>query len=481
MAWSAGARLGEDGLYLIGRLLLARLLGPEAFGTFALAMGVIVGVQLCCQLQLGAAVIQRSNLSPGMRGTAFWSVGALGLVGCVFSFVVAPGAGALLGDPRLAPVLRVLSLSVLLSGCSAVPRAWLSREFGFRQLAALDVLVEVFSTITALVAALLGAGVYALAAHALVGAAVETGAVWTLIRWRPPLHWRYHEFAELFRFGWPLIWRRIFDYVTAFGDQFLVGYVFGPAALGIYVLALRLARWGTRNVGLVFERVAFPLFARSQGDLERGRRAVLGAVRAQALVTFPLAVGLALVAPELVAVSVGSVWAGSVPLVRILCARGAAGCLIVLPRLALTGLGRQWLVFRLGLTSAAMFVLGCLAGQPWGTTGIAVGGTVATLVFAFLSVWSLRQDMAIAAREWLVALLPAAAGTASMWIGVALVDHLLAAGAGAGRRLGLLVVAGALCYVLPLSPWLAREAGGYLRQPAGDAPDPTLGRRPDDE
>jgi PST family polysaccharide transporter len=471
MAWATVARAGEEGCRLLGRLILARLLWPGAFGTFTLAAAIVAGAQLATQLQLSASVVQRPALSAGMRSTALWSSVALGLLGTALLIPLAAPLGALVGDPAVAPVVRLLGAVVALSACSVIPRAWLWRELRFRQLAAVDVAAEFAGTAVGVAAALRGAGVYSLAAHAIVVELFEGAAIWWLVRWRPAWHWRFAELLDLVSFGGPLAGRRGLDYLVAYGDRFLVGAAFGPAALGLYALGLRLVKGVAQGIGGIFERVGFPVFARTQDDLGRSRRGFLDALRVQAAVTFPAVVGVALVAPDLVPLLPGPAWVGAVPLVQFLAVRSAATSLLALPRAALAGRGRQWLVVSVSAGTALALAAGWLAGAAWGTRGVAAGGALGGIAAAGLALALLRREVPVSVAEVARALAPALCGTAAMAAAVAVASPLLAAGPAPGRsaRLAVVVLVGAAAYVLPLAPWLLRERRRYFAR----APEPS--------
>jgi PST family polysaccharide transporter len=465
MAWATVARAGEDVLHLLGRVVLARLLWPEAFGTFTLAAAVLAGVQLACQLQLGASVVQRAALGPDLRATAVWSLVGLGALGTGILLAVAGPVGAVVGNPEVAPVLRMISAVVVLSGASAAPRAWLLRELDFRRLALVGLLSEGTATAIGIAAAAAGAGVYSLAAACVAVEVVDLVVLWTLTPWRPHRHWRLAELAELVRFGYPLAGRRAVDYVITYGDRLLVGYALGAGALGLYALALRLVKGVAQGIAVVFERVAFPIFAHTQRDLARSHRGFLDALRVQAVLTFPAVIGVALIAPDLVPFALGPAWAGAVPLVQLLAFRVLGSSLLALPRAALTGRGRQWLVLSMSACAAVAFGLGWLIGLPWGVGGVAAGGAVAGLAVAPTSLWLLRRELPVGPGEWLRALAPAVGATAVMALGATAAAHLMARlPAPPVARLAVLAAAGAACYVLPLLPWLVREGRDYLRR-----------------
>lgn len=463
MAWTTLGRLGGDGLRLVSRLILARLLWPEAFGLFALAVTIVGALELCCQLQFAAAIVQRPTLGRDLRATAHWTLAALGAAGALALLGLAGPISALLGQPPLAPLLGVLSAHVALQGLAAAPRGWLWRELGFRQMAALGMTAEAIATVAAVAAALAGAGVYALAVHILLVSLVELSLLWWLADWRPHRHWRLDEFLELVRFGSPLLVLRGVDYVTAEGDRLLIGYLFGPAALGLYAVAQRLVRGISQSVGFVFDRVAFPIFARTRDDRGRSRRGFLDALRAQAVLAVPLVSGLALTAAALVPLALGARWEGAVLFVQILAVRALVSSLRILPRAVLLAQGRQWRLLVLGATNLLASGTGWVAGIPWGPAGVATGSAIGALAPLPVALVLMRPDLPIRAAEWGRALLPAALGLAALAAGVGagwwLVVTLGLVGTVAGAA--LLVAAGGAAYLAALLPLISGEVRRY--------------------
>lgn len=480
-AWAAVNRLGGGLLRVGGRLLLLRLLSPEDFGLFTLAMAVVAAFQVLCQLELHQTVIQRRTLTPLLLSTAYWSQGVLSGAGTIALLILAGPLGALTGYPQVAPLLRALSIVIPIGGLSAVPRAWLSRELAFRQLAYRELAGEGIGTAAAVGAALAGAGVWSLVVHALVSNLVELLLLWVIVPWRPQGGWSRQEFRDLLSFGWPLLGRKGVEYLFRQGDRLLVGRAFGPEALGLYALGLRVMETAVAGIGAIFERVAFPIFARTQDDAARSRRGFLEAARVQALLTVPLVAGLGLLARDLVPGLLGGQWAGAAPFVQISGVRAIMGSLIVLPRATLLGRGRPGLVLGLSASRLGMFALGWTAGARWGPLGVAGGGAVAAALVVPVALRILAAELPVSARDWGRALLPAAVGAGAMGLGVIAVP-----GLGGGllpsrglARAGALLLIGCAAYVLPLIPWLAGEARRYLdilRAPgAREAPDRTFG------
>jgi O-antigen/teichoic acid export membrane protein len=459
IAWAAVTRFGRDGVHLVGRLVLARLLWPEAFGLFALAYALAAALEVVCLLQFEPALVQRRDLSAGVRATAHWSMTVAAAAGAVVLAALAAPVGTLLGAPDVAPLARAMAVWLVLSALGAAARATLLRDLAFRRLALVGLSAEVIATVAAVAAALAGAGVWSLIVHVLVNEVVELTMVWLLASWRPALHWRRDEFADLLRFGGPLIGRRGVDYLIGHGDRLLLVYAAGPAALGLYALALRLSRTVTEPVGAIFARVAFPAFARAREDLPRTRRGFLEALRAQTAIVIPLVTALALVAGDLVPLLLGSAWQGTVVLVQILCVRAVAASLNTLPRAVLLGRGRQWLVLAASLVSLVTYAAGWLIGLPWGAAGMAVGGSVAAIAAVPVTLALLRAEKPVSPRRFVQAFWPGVAGAAALAVAMIAAQRAIAGPLHVGphARLLLLGTAGGGAALLAMGPWLLGE------------------------
>ncbi len=467
MAWATATRMGRDAINVVGRVVLARLLWPEAFGVFTLAFAVAFGFKLAFQLQIEAAIIQRKNLDDGLLSTAHWSLLALSGAGALALAGLAKPVAALLTQPSSVPMLQLLSLFLLVDGAGGVPRAWLLRHMAFRRLTWVGLGAETAGTVIAVTAALLGAGALSLAIHAVVTMSIEVSLMWAAVEWRPRWHWRSDELYELFRFGWPLVGRRGIDYLVQQGDRFVIGYAFGAAALGLYAVALRLVRQVIERINMIFDRVAFPVFRHTRDDARRTRRGFLDAVRVQAVVIFPLAIGLGLLARELIPVVLGTRWVSAGPLMVLVACRAAIGSLGVLPRAVLLAAGHARTLLGLSVVAAVVFALSWAVGMPWGVSGVVGGGAVAAAVMAVLAVCRARSEVGVTMGEWLRAVLPAFFAAGLMAGGILATRLLLSEHPtlSSHSRLAVLIVVGGLCYVLPLLPWVRRERQRYRDRP----------------
>src|SRR5438067_2428154 len=131
--WGASGSAVQMVLQFGIQVVLARLLGPDQYGLFALALVVIT---LCnyFALNLVAALIQKRDLSEDdIRFITFWQV----TIGAAVAASVYLGAGTAAGffhEPRVAPLLEAMAIVCLLQAAAGVPLSLLTRELELKSM-----------------------------------------------------------------------------------------------------------------------------------------------------------------------------------------------------------------------------------------------------------------------------------------------------------------------------------------------------------
>ena len=133
-SWQAAANLIQFlSQFAIG-IALARLLFPEDFGVVAIATIATGFATTFTDLGLGPALIQRRELDAAHVRTCFTFSTLAALAMGLLLFVTADPIADLFREPRVAPVLRVLSLTFPLSGLNITSKALLTRDLRFTTL-----------------------------------------------------------------------------------------------------------------------------------------------------------------------------------------------------------------------------------------------------------------------------------------------------------------------------------------------------------
>jgi PST family polysaccharide transporter len=269
-------------------------------------------------------VVQALILLPGDRRRndagllVSFSVSAL-LVGA--AMLAAPSVGRFFGEPEVGPILRVLSLSLLLRAWGQVPDAILLRDLRFRERFRANAARAVVQGAVWIGLAIWGLGVWALVLGYLSGYAVNSAIMWRYVSYRPSrTFWRvkWSTIRPLLVFSAPLVGSLLLLALINDVDYLIVGRRLGATALGYYTIAFRVPQMVISNTFLVFSQVMVPVLVRAGIDPARLRRGYLRTLRLQTTFGLSAAAGLAVVAPLLVPVLFGARWSPAiVPMVAL--------------------------------------------------------------------------------------------------------------------------------------------------------------------
>ena len=144
----------------------------------------------------------------------------------------------------------------------------------------------------ALVAALLGAGVYSLVLQILLSTLCSTAQLWLAAAWRPKLRWNRDEFRSLSKFSGNLLAFNVINYFARNSDSLLIGRFLDVASLGWYSMANRILMFPLQNVTFVIGRALLPVYSRRQHDLDQIAAYYLRTLALIATVTIPLMLGI---------------------------------------------------------------------------------------------------------------------------------------------------------------------------------------------
>lgn len=309
LGWSIINQIvGRTGTTLMG-IVLARILLPEDYGVFAVALVALNGLLSMNELGVSVAIVRWptdvSRIAPTVKTLALGS-SAIVYIGMFFA---APQVAHLLNAPEATGVLRVLTLAVLIDALTAVPAALMTREFMQKERLVVDTAGFVVGFATAIGLAVAGYGPWALVWSVLLGNVVNG----LFILKFAPIRYRWgfkREVArELLAFGLPLAIASLFVMALLNIDYVVVGSQLGPEQLGFYLLAFNLCMWPVNMFSAPARRVSLPLFAKLHAGKTDPSNAFVPVCSLLLLVTLPACLLLAAFAEPLVRLVYGDIWA----------------------------------------------------------------------------------------------------------------------------------------------------------------------------
>jgi PST family polysaccharide transporter len=395
LAWSLVERWGNEVLALGIFVVLSRQLGPEAFGLVALASVVIDFLRRFVDQGFSEALVQRGDLDQEHLDTAFWTGIATGALLGALMLGCADLLAAAFGEPKLAPVLRWLSLSFVIRGLSSTQQALLVRSLRFKQLALRTLVAELAAGTVAISLVLTGWGVWSLVGQLLAGGVFGVLTLWSVSSWRPGLGFRWRHFRQLSLFGANIVGFKFLNLLTHRIDMLLIGSFLGTVALGYYSVAGRIFHAVTKALTGMMNAVAFPVFSRLQGEPERMRRAFYEATQLTSLVTLPAFLGLAAIAPDAIPWAFGEKWGPSVPVVRVLAVLGILQTLTHFNGSVLKAVGKPSWRLGIALLQAVCTALAILFAVRFGITAVAIASVSVAVALYPVGFYAVRRLIGI--------------------------------------------------------------------------------------
>lgn len=466
-AWTSAGRLFQFVVGLAALMIVARWVGPEAYGVFTLSWVVIGLTDIVVNAAPVDTMAQRQELRPGHCNASF--IGAVTIALAGWALIVAGAdeiAHWLGGGAALAAILPLRAATLPMNAAASVPTALLMREQRFKALAGAGAVAGVLSSIVGIGAAVAGAGLWSLVAMELVRQCVLTAVVFRLAGWRPGFRATRADARDLLGFNASTWAAWVLTYVEGQLPRVLIGSHLGTEALGFYALARRLFDQASSVLMVPAYQVLMPGMSRVQGDRAAARRLADAVLRAAAVVASPAFLGLAAVASLVVPLVFGERWVGAAPVIQLLMLLGIRSSMSMVQIAVVRGMGRPGWHLTCSALGLALTAALTIAALDHGLLAV----TAAQVLKAFLMwmpyAWLVSRLTGLTARQQAAAAtgpaLAALSMAACVYVFVAWLGHSVHAAV----SLLLAVPVGALLYLAALSLF-APAAARFVRVAVG--------------
>lgn len=374
---AAALRLIQLAAGLVSVAVLARLLGPVAYGAFGLAMSILAICQLVSNVW-GGAYVATSDASDGDFDAMAWMSMATGLAGAALLVSAAPWIARVEGFAGAAEVLPVLAIALLIGGPVTFLVAEAQRQRRFDLLAQSEVASAGVGLVAGIAMALSGYGVWSLVGMELTRHVVRLTVlivrVWRAPRWRC----RKANLLAMLRFDGARMAGRFLQWADQALPLLVVARLFGAEALGFYVLGWTVFSRIKEVVVGPFAMFAMPAVSAARRDTFVIRQMLGTWQRLSVFITYPVILGFVIICPILVAVWLGPKWEGVAIVMQILVLSGLRSASSAFNGAVMEGMGRPGLqlrVYAAGLiATVALLPLGAMAGLAGIATAVLIRG-----------------------------------------------------------------------------------------------------------
>jgi O-antigen/teichoic acid export membrane protein len=370
--WSMASAGVIQLVQIVTSIVLIRLLSPRDYGLAGMTLlfqGIVVVV---ADVSLGAALVQRREITEADRSTVFWCTAAIGALLTVSGIALAGPLADFYHQPAVRPLFAVLSVSFVLTALQMTPQALLDRELQFRLVNLRIGGAAIAGYIVAVTAAILGAGAWALVLGQVATSASGLLLIWACCSWRPRFLFSWNSVRNLGSYGMRLCGSNMLSYVTYNADNLMVGRFLGSAALGAYSVAFSLMFLPAARVIFPITMTLFPAFSRWQDDHKQIAEVWLRVLRVIGAVLIPAMIGFIVVAPDFVDVILGNKWRPAVPVLQWLAVVALAQGMALVGQRVLAAVDKTKIVFRFAVLNTIALIGAFALGLQWGIVGVSI-------------------------------------------------------------------------------------------------------------
>lgn len=313
LIWRFMERCGAQVVSFVVSIVLARILEPELYGTIALITVITSILQVFVDSGMANALIQKKDTDDLDYSSVFYFNVAFCLVLYIGLFFASPLISRIYGSPDLVPVIRVLGLTIVVSGVKNVQQAYVAKTMQFRRFFFSTLGGTLFSAVVGITMAYRGFGIWALVAQQLLNAAVNTAILWLTVGWKPKLMFSLQRLGGLVSYGWKLLVSALLDTIYLKISQLVVGLKYTSSDLAFYNKGDQLCLLVVENINSSIDSVLLPVLSAEQDSRDHVREMTSRAIKTSSYIMMPLMMGMAVCAEPLIRLLLTEKWLPCVP------------------------------------------------------------------------------------------------------------------------------------------------------------------------
>lgn len=424
--WEYLEKLGGEAVALVVSVVLARLLGPEAYGViplitvFTSLLGVIV------QSGFGSALIQKKDATHTDFSTVFFFQLGLAVLLYTGMFFASPFISDFYNNPDMTPMVRVLSLTLIVGAVNNVQHAYVSKTMQFKKFFFASFTGTVLSGVVGVVLAfyitahtnnpVLGA--WALVAQKITDHVIDTIFLWFTVKWKPKLEFSFKRLKSLYSYGWKILMSSFIDTLYKDLRTLIIGKMYTSADLAYYNKGNTYPSLIMNNLNKAIQHVLFPALSGHQDNIPKVKSMTRRAMKTSSYLVFPTMMGFAAVSESFIYLLLGEAWMPIVPFMWIACFNFAMWPIHTTNLQAVQAMGKSgtFLVAEIIKKVSNLIFLGmgiaiAVALSFENTTDsvivIALTSVVAEIVCVFVNAWPNKKIIGYGLSEQLLDLTPA--------------------------------------------------------------------------
>lgn len=385
--WRFAERCGAQFITLIVSIVLARILTPGDFGTVSLVMVFTTIMQVFVDSGLGTALIQKKDADDLDFSSVFYFNFVVCLILYAGMFIAAPYIARYYSDSSLTAIIRVISLTIVISGVKGIQQSYVSRNMLFKRFFFSTLGGTIFSAIFGIGMAYAGCGVWSIVVQQLSNTVIDTLILWITVKWRPKRMFSWERLKGLLSYGWKLLVSSLLDTFYNNLRNLIIGKIYTSADLAYYNQGDKFPKVIVMNINASIDSVLLPSMSGHQDNAERVKSMTRRAIKTSTYIMAPLMMGLLFCAEPIVKLLLTEKWLSCVPYLRIFCFTYMFWPIHTANLNAIKAMGRSDLFLKLEIIKKAMGLTLLLLTMNISVMAMAYSLIVSSILSQIINSW----------------------------------------------------------------------------------------------
>lgn len=385
--WRFLERCGAQFVGFIVGIVLARLLTPDDYGVVSLMWVFLTIFGVFIDGGLGNALIQKKKADETDFSTVFYVNVLLCIALYAVLFLAAPLIATFYGLPEIKWMIRILGITLLISGVKGIQVAYVSRNMLFKKFFYSTLIGTIGAAVVGIAMAYWGFGAWALIVQSLLNNMIDTCILWITVKWRPQKVFSWSRFKELFGFGSRILVSSVIDSIYDNIRSLIIGKVYSSEDLAYYNRGRSWPNLIISNVNTSIDSVLLPSLSKVQDNVETLKNRVRRAIILSTYIMAPLLLGLAATATSIIRIVLTEKWMESIFFMRIFCIISIFYSIHTSNLNAIKALGRTDIFLKLEIIKKIVGLLALVITVPISVKAIGISLLVTSFVNQIINSW----------------------------------------------------------------------------------------------
>lgn len=406
LLWRFAERICAQGVSLIVSIVLARLLSPDDYGAISMVLVFITIANVFVDAGFSNALVQKEECDSLDFSTVFYFNMVFSVVLYIFLFIASPLIADFYNMEILDPVMKVLSLQIIIAGVKSTQVAYVQRNMMFKKFFWSTFGGTLLSGIIGIVMAYKGFGIWAIVGQYLVNSAVDTFVLCFTVNWRPTLEFSFDRWKKLFSYGWKLL---IWSLSSTFYENLrnlIIGKKYTSADLAFYTKGKQWPNLLITNVNTSISSVLFPALSQFQNDLPKLKNMTRRSMSLSSYILTPMLLGMAALSAPLTSFLLTDKWLECVPYMMICCIYFVFMPMQTANLEAIKAIGRSDIILKLEIIKKILQISLLLISMQFGVMAIASSAILTTIFACIINAWPNRRLLEYGYKEQIKDLFP---------------------------------------------------------------------------